>query len=113
MGSINILQWLVPLLLLVLLLLPWILYIRSIQLTVEAIDPQRREMSPGTAWLLLIPIFNLIWLFIVVARIRHSFRNMDEAGRLRRPTTASSDAGLALAICLVLSIIPYVNILTG
>jgi hypothetical protein len=70
-------------------------------------------MQPGSAWLLLIPVFNIIWLFIVVSRIRKSFRNLDAAGMLRRSTTAGSDAGLAMAICSALTFIPYVNFLTS
>jgi hypothetical protein len=29
-------------------------------------------MSPGSVWLQLIPVFGMVWQFIVVARIAHS-----------------------------------------
>ncbi len=113
MGGLSIWHWIVVLVILLVFVLPWVLYIRSIQLTLMEIDPQYREMQPGSAWLLLIPLFNIVWLFIVVSRIRGSFKNLSEAGMLRHPTTAGSDVGLAMAICYALTLVPYLNILTG
>jgi hypothetical protein len=40
--------------------------------TLKAIQPQNRAMSPGEVWLQLIPLFNLVWQFIVVQRIAES-----------------------------------------
>ena len=104
---------LVALVVLAVVIVVGILYIRSIQLTLAAVDERHREIAPGYAWLLLIPLFNLVWMFILVSRIRRSFENLGRAGLLRRPTNASSDVGLALAICSVLSIIPYLGAIAG
>jgi hypothetical protein len=43
-----------------------ILFLIAQQNTLEAIQPQNRKMQPGEMWLQLIPLFNLIWQFIVV-----------------------------------------------
>ena len=45
------------------------------QNTLKVIKPQNRRMRPGEVWLQLIPLFNLVWQFIVVARISDSIRN--------------------------------------
>jgi len=41
----------------------------------RAISPQNRTMQPGEVWLQLIPLFGLVWKFIVVTRISQSIRN--------------------------------------
>jgi len=40
----------------------------------KAIQPQNRLMRPGEVWLQLIPIFGLVWQFIVVIRISESIQ---------------------------------------
>lgn len=52
-----------------------ILFLIAQQNTLKAIQPQNRKMQPGEVWLQLIPLFNLIWQFIVVSRIAESIRN--------------------------------------
>src|SRR4051812_14812060 len=53
-------------------LIPTIFFMIAQQETLKAIRPENREMSPGEVWLQLIPIFNLVWMFIVVTRISNS-----------------------------------------
>ena len=52
-----------------------IFFLIAQQNTLKAIKPHNRKMQPGEVWLQLIPIFNLIWQFIVVGRISDSIRN--------------------------------------
>jgi hypothetical protein len=49
-----------------------ILFLLTQYNTLKAIQPQNRAMSPGEVWLQLIPLFNLVWQFIVVQRISES-----------------------------------------
>jgi Na+-transporting NADH:ubiquinone oxidoreductase subunit NqrC len=49
-----------------------ILFLLTQYYTLKAIQPQNRNMSPGEVWLQLIPLFNLVWQFIVVQRIAES-----------------------------------------
>lgn len=60
-----ILVWLVTL----------IFFLISQQNLLKAIKPQNRRIQPGEVWLQLIPLFNLVWQFIVVARVSDSIRN--------------------------------------
>ena len=105
MESMSVWHWLLVLIFVGVFLVPWVLYIRSVQLTLEAVPPDKREMSPGTAWLLLIPLFNLIWTFFVVMKLSESFRALKAANMLRSPTDASYSVGLAMAICSALSLV--------
>jgi hypothetical protein len=52
--------------------IPAILFFLSQQKILQVISPENREMSPGSVWLQLIPIFGLVWQFIVVIRIARS-----------------------------------------
>jgi hypothetical protein len=105
MGDFSWWHWIIVLLVLVILLLPYCLFIGSIQLTLAAVPEDKREMSPGLAWLLLIPLFNIIWIFIVVSKLTQSFRALKAAGQLRTPTDASNGVGLAYAILSVLTVL--------
>lgn len=49
-----------------------IFFLITQQNTLKAIQPQNRTMSPGEVWLQLIPVFNIVWQFIVVTRIADS-----------------------------------------
>ncbi len=66
-------------------LIPAIFYIITLQKTLEAIDPINRKMPPGQVWLLMIPLFNYIWQFIVVNKIADSLQA--ECNRLNIPTS--------------------------
>src|SRR5258705_6010627 len=52
-----------------------IFFLIAQQNTLKAIKPHNRKMQPGEVWLQLIPLFNLIWQFIVVGKIADSIRN--------------------------------------
>jgi hypothetical protein len=43
-----------------------IFYLLTLQNTLKAIAPENRAMRPGQVWLLLIPVFGLVWHFIIV-----------------------------------------------
>lgn len=103
-----------------------IFFLIAQQNTLKAIKPQNRRMSPGEVWLQLIPLFNLVWQFIVVSRISDSIRNeIDDRiansflgiadpvfanDRTRRPTY---DIGLAYCILSLVGCIPFAQILAG
>jgi hypothetical protein len=55
-------------------LIPAIFFLISQQKTLGAVRRQNRLMHPGLVWLQLIPVFNYIWQFFVIARIAGSIR---------------------------------------
>jgi hypothetical protein len=61
-------------LLLVVIIIPVIFFFLAQQRTLELIRPENRLMSPGQVWLQFIPLFGLIWQFIVITRISDSIR---------------------------------------
>ena len=56
-------------------LVPMILFLLTQQNILKAIRPDNRRIQPGEVWLQLIPLFNIVWQFIVVSRISESIRN--------------------------------------
>ena len=91
-----------------------ILYLMSLQKALDAVSPDNRQMPSGQVWLLLIPLFNLGWIFYVVAKIADSFRA--EYERLNLPSREerpSYGIGLANAILGVCSLLPIIGGLAG
>ena len=95
-------------------IIPAILFLITQQKTLQFIQPQNRLMSPGMVWLQCIPLFGLIWQFVVVSRISGSiikeFSSWDDnsilglpspeiAGELgKRPTYQ-----VGIAYCIIIS----------
>jgi hypothetical protein len=105
------------LILLLAFLIPAILFLRTQQNVLITIWPENRRMHPGLVWLQLIPLFNYVWVFIVVRRIADSLAKQcavfqsdsilgiadEDAIKAigKRPTY-----GIGLAYCLLLFSMP-------
>ena len=68
---------------LLLLLLPQIFYIRTLQRALQRCSPESQTMRPALVWLILIPGFNLFWHFIVKRLDVRGFLVFDYADRYR------------------------------
>jgi|ERR1039458_9366874 hypothetical protein len=55
--------------------IPEIFFLISMQKALERCSTESRTMSPWQVWLWLIPLFSLVWQFIVVVHIASSLRN--------------------------------------
>lgn len=90
-----------------------VLYILTLRRALTQCAPQNRAASPDSAWLLLIPIFHIIWAFILYPQISESLeREFRQRGIPIEPQPARS-LGLALAILQACCLIPIVNIFAG
>jgi hypothetical protein len=56
-------------------LLVYVFFLLTLQRALARCRPQNRDMEPGAVWLNLIPIFNIVWQFITVARVSSSLTN--------------------------------------
>ncbi|MGZ5189950.1 MAG: hypothetical protein ACXWCZ_02960 [Flavisolibacter sp.] len=121
MGNISAMELMI--ILFALMLIPAIFYLLTQQNTLKSIRPENRFMSPGEVWLQLIPLFGIVWQFIVVTRIAKSIKKELASGdqfsfdsntdgyidlESDRPTY---QIGIAMCILLVASIIPVLGIL--
>jgi hypothetical protein len=53
-------------------LIPFILFCIMVSKLMKLVAPHNRRMSPGGAWLMLIPLFSLVWQFIMIGHIADS-----------------------------------------
>lgn len=99
---------------LVIVLIPGVFFLLTLQRTMNVVSPQNRKMPPSNVWLMLIPVFNIVWQFIMVDKIAESI--MEECAHLnittkeRKPTY---NAGLAWNICNLLSFIPALGVIAS
>jgi hypothetical protein len=96
------------------LLIPFIFYLVTLQSTLRIVSPENRKMPPSNVWLLLIPVFGLIWHFIVVARMADSISA--EAKTKGIPLNEPKPAyGFGLAMCILNCILflPILHFYTG
>lgn len=84
----------------------FVFYIRAISKTIKAIDPEYRTQAPGMAWLLLIPVFNVIWFFFLLKAIKTGFLRMYENKRISQPIDTGYTYGIAMGCCWAAIFIP-------
>lgn len=91
-----------------------IFFILTLSRALNKCSPAARTMQPGTLWLLLVPVLNLVWNFIVVLGMAKSLANEFRARGVQgvEPEPGKS-IGLAMAICAVCSVIPVLGLLAG
>ena len=76
------------------------------------VPAEHRKMAPGLVWLLMIPVFNLVWNFFVVMRISESYQSYFRA-QGKDVGDAGWGIGLAYAICAVVSLVPCLGVLAA
>ena len=79
----------------------------------ERVPRQFRKQEPGMCWLLLIPLFRLIWNFFVHLKVAESYQAYFNS--IGRTDVGDCGRGLALAycICAACTVVPYMGALTG
>ena len=95
-------------------LIATIFYLLTAQKALRKCAPVSRTMSPGMVWLMLIPVFGLVWQFVIVSNLTKSLQN--EFGRLgnQRPEEdLGKGKGLAMCVCNCCIILPYIGRLAG
>jgi Na+/phosphate symporter len=91
-------------------LIPAIFFLLTLQNTLKVISEENRKMPPANVWLMFIPLFNIVWQFIMVDRIAQSIGA--ECSRLNIPVKENKPTygiGLAWNICNFLTIIPFIG----
>src|ERR1035441_5214101 len=85
-----------------------ILYIRTLRRALERCCPASRAMSPDAVWLLLIPIFSVVWRFFVVLRLATSLGN-----EFRHRKVPNADPELGKTVGLAMCVLPLVILLSA
>jgi hypothetical protein len=69
-------------------------------------------MQPGQVWLLFIPLFNIVWNFIVVDAIASSFQRQYEKLGVIKESKPTYKIGIAMAVLQTVSLVPMINAIT-
>jgi hypothetical protein len=77
------------------------------------IPPQYRKQQPGLAFLLLIPLFSLVWNFFVHPKVAESIKAYYDAQGTHTNGDCGGSLALWLCICCVCSLVPFVGMFAG
>lgn len=94
-------------------LVPTVLYLIALQNTLARCSPNSRTLSPAMVWLLLIPLFNLAWHFVVVSNISKSLHNEFDRRNIQAEPQPGKGIGLAMCILACTILVPVAGIYTG
>ena len=116
MDSLDMLESALGLVLVVvvLALAAFIFFLITLQNALKAVRPENRKMRPGQVWLLLIPLFSLVWQFMVVDRVADSLAN-EYRSRGITPGEQRPGYSVGLAFCIlgICSFIPLIGTLAS
>jgi hypothetical protein len=98
-------------LILVLGIIPLILFLVTLQTTLNEISIENQKIPPGQVWLILIPLFGIVWQFIVINRTADSLK----AEFAKRNTPVDEDRpgisiGLTYCILNCCAVVPVLGI---
>jgi len=96
-----------------LMLVPAVFYLLTLQKAFTRCAPENRAMQPAMVWLLLIPLFGLVWHFFVVLNLAKSLGSEFKKRNLVEDPEPGKTLGLVLCILPLCSVIPLVNMVTG
>jgi hypothetical protein len=103
------LEFMIVLITVAILLIPFIFYLITLQNTLKAISPENRKMEPGMVWLLFIPLFCIIWNFIVVNRIADSIQAELHKKGINATERPAYNVGIAMCIIFCTTWIPLLG----
>jgi hypothetical protein len=95
-------------------LVPYIFFLLTLYRATEQISIENRRLPSAQVWLLLIPLFNLIWMFVVINKLANSIRQ--ECDRLNisySQPTPTKDIGNIFALLAIASLMPIIGFFFG
>lgn len=95
-------------------IVPYIIYLTTLQATFKEVTPENRMMPPGQVWLLLIPVFGTIWNFVVIARMSESLaKEFNSRGITPDDPKPGYTIGLVMSILVIGSVVPILGSLSS
>jgi hypothetical protein len=81
-------------------------YVLTLQRTLKECSPASRAMAPGRVWLLLIPIFDFVWHFLVVSKLAASVGNeLKNRNALEEEPKTGKTLGIATSVVLLVALL--------
>jgi len=96
----------------VFILLLYIFFLVSLSSALDKCSRTSRTMEPGLVWLMLIPLFNLVWQFFVVLALAKSLGNEFRARGITHIEPEPGQAiGIGMCVAACCGIVPLLNLL--
>ena len=92
-------------------LVPAIFYLLTLQKALTRCSPESRAMQPGMVWLMFIPLFNMVWHFLVVINVAKSLDAEFQKRGMQEEANPGKTIGLVMCILVCCGIIPILGIL--
>jgi len=87
-----------------------VFYLLTLQNLLKAVKEQNRKMDPSQVWLIFIPLFGLVWQFIVVNRIADSLKpEFAERGIASSEDRPGLTLGVVYCALLCASVLPGIG----
>ena len=77
------------------------------------VPEEHQKISPPAIWLMLIPLFGLVWNFFVFQRIPDSYKSYFDSVGDQSVGDCGKGVGLWYAICAACCIVPCLNYIAG
>ena len=97
----------------IVMLIPKIFFLITVQKSLSRCAMQNRAMEPGLVWLSLIPIFSLVWNFIIVINVSKSLAAEFAARQIPAERDPGQALGLAWCILKVCAVVPFLGLFSG
>jgi len=90
-----------------------VFYLLNLQNLLKQIKPVNRQVEPGNVWLMFIPLFNIIYPFILYPKITDSVKLEMESRGMAEQGDYGRGIGIALPILGLCGIIPVIGTLAS
>lgn len=87
----------------------YILYLLNLQKTLQEVSLRKRRMEPSNVWLMLIPLFNIVWQFIVIDRLADSIQHELQSRGIAVNERPAYNVGLAYCVLTLCGWIPILG----
>lgn len=90
-----------------------IFYLKNLQDVLKECSPRNQQVPPGNVWLMLIPLFNIVYPFILYPKISESLkREFEERGSVQEGDYLKN-IGLTMAVLNICGFIPVLGNIAG
>ena len=91
-------------------IVPGVFYLLTLQKTLSLCSRESRSMEPALVWLLLIPLWNVIWHFFVVTALSKSLHGEFVRRNISEDPQPGRAVGLAMCVLFAVTIIPHLSV---
>lgn len=109
MGDSALIGGLFAFVFIAVLILILVFFLLTLQNALKQVDESRREVQPGNVWLMFIPIFNLIYPFILYPKVCNSIKAEYNARELQGDGNFSKGLGTTLAVLGLVGFVPIIG----